>query len=71
MKDCFVEELVQQYGTLYGPQLTLLEAAEIAKASLKTIYDWSSRGLLDGFKSGKGRGALLARDAFVRFVATR
>jgi hypothetical protein len=70
MSDKEVDVLVAQYADKYPPLILGREAAEIARVPLQTIYDWSSRQLLDDFKSKRGRHFLLRRDAFVRFIAT-
>ena len=57
-------EIAQKYPAL----ITMDEAAEIARVPVKTIYDWSSRELLDSIKSKRGRRVLLIRDGFVRFI---
>lgn len=45
------------------------QAAEIAQVPMGTIYDWSSRGHFNDFKSRRGRRVrLINRDAFVRFL---
>jgi len=52
------------------PLITFPQAAKLAQVPIDTLYDWSSRGLLDSFKSKRGRRALLALTEFVRFIAT-
>lgn len=68
MTESKIYELVAEYRRIYPPLITLPEAAEIARVPLATVHDWSSRGLLDGFKSKRGRRVLLELEAFVRFV---
>ena len=68
MFESVVQDLLRQYSEKHEPQITFAESAEIARRGIKTIYDWSSRGLLDGCRIGSGRGALLARDAYVRIL---
>jgi hypothetical protein len=62
-------ELLTQFAKLYRPLITVEEAVEIARLpSPQTLYDWSSRGLLDAFKLRCGRRLLFKRDAFIRFL---
>jgi excisionase family DNA binding protein len=62
-------ELLKQFSERYPPLITVEEAAEIARLpSSQTIYDWSSRGLLDAFKVKCGRRVLFKRDLFIRFI---
>ena len=35
-----------KWGDIYPPVLNVSQAAELADASKKTVYDWSHRGLL-------------------------
>ena len=59
--------VLAEYARKYPAMITYEHAVEISHCPLNTIYDWSSRGLFDGFKV-PGRNVLLGRDAFVRFV---
>lgn len=68
MNDDAVEEILAQYAERYPPLVTSGQAAEIAQVPIGTLYDWSSRGLLDGLKHRRGRRLLLQRDLFVRFL---
>lgn len=68
MTEIQINILVAEYRKNYRPLITLPEAAEIARVPLATVHDWSSRGLLDAFKSKRGRRVLLELEAFVRFV---
>lgn len=61
--DAILHECRGQYPTI----LTIKQAAEIAQVPLNTIYEWSSRGLLNAFKSKRGRHVRLGRDAFLRW----
>jgi hypothetical protein len=58
-----------EYAAHYPSFLSINQAAAIGQVKTKTIYHWSSLGLLDGFKSKRGRHVRLSRDAFVRFLA--
>ena len=63
-----VRQILAAFRDDYDVTITAAEAAEIAKVPLKTIYDWSSRGLLNGFKSKPGRWLVLLRDPFVCYL---
>lgn len=62
--DEFLASVRQQY-----PQdsITMAQFALITGRKVSTIHDWSSRGRLDGFKTGKGRGTRLLRDPATRW----
>ena len=62
------EASIREYSQKYPPLILINQAAEIAQVPVGTIYDWSSRGLLDGFKTKRGRRVRLNRDAFLRFL---
>ena len=67
--DCsLTDDVVADYAQQYAPSISLKQAAEIADVSILTIYDWSSRGELDAFKSRRGRRVRLVRDEFVRYL---
>lgn len=63
-----IAQHVANYSTLYPTIITVAQAAEIAGVPEKTIYAWSSMGLLDAFKAKRGRHVRLGRDALVRFL---
>ena len=56
------------WGTAFPPILSAEQAAELAQVSVKTIYDWSHRGLLAGCALRRGRRLRVFRDRFVRFL---
>ena len=62
------KNIAEEYGRHYPPLITVEQAAEISRRKIQTIYDWSSRGLLDASKVKRGGRLLLKRDAFVRFI---
>lgn len=68
MADSPTQNVVADYAQHYPPSISLDQAAEIAGVPLGTLYDWSSRGELDAFKSRRGRRVRLIRDEFVRFL---
>jgi excisionase family DNA binding protein len=70
MSEEAVAELIGEYAALYAGLLRTDEAAEIARVPVKTIYDWSSRGLMRAFSTRRGKRLLIRRDDFVRFVVT-
>ena len=52
----------------YPPILNVEAAAELAHVPRGTIYDWSSRGELDGCANKKGKRLRILRDRFVRYL---
>ena len=68
MADSPTQNVVADYKQQYPPTISLTQAAEIAGVPLGTVYDWSSRGEFDAFKSRRGRRVRLIRDEFVRFL---
>jgi hypothetical protein len=56
------------WGDRYPPILSLRQAAEMAHVSEKTVYDWSSRGLLAGCAVRRGKRLRIFRDRFIRFL---
>ncbi len=71
MTNDIVDDCIRAFAQQYPPLIDFEQAATIARRSLNTIYDWSSRGLLDGFKMKPGKHCLLALDGFVRFLMQR
>lgn len=69
MDGSLTEDVVADYAQHYPALITFKQAAAIANVELGTIYDWSSRGLLDAFKSRRGRYARLVRDRYIQFLA--
>ena len=63
-----IGRLVAEYASRFPPLITVGQAAEISHRKIQTIYDWSSRGVLDGCKARRGGILLLVRDGFVRFL---
>lgn len=68
MDEIQIEAHVAEYAARYSALISVEQAAEIANVSRKTIYHWSSYGLLDTFKCKRGRHLRLGRDGFVRFL---
>ncbi len=66
-----IEIVVTEYAEMYPALINFLQAAEIAHATLQSIYDASSRGDFDGLKISRGKKRLLMRDAFVRHLLAR
>lgn len=57
-----------RWGEVYPPILDSQQAAELAGVSIKTLYDWSHRGLLKNCACRRGRHLRLLRDRFVQFL---
>lgn len=68
MTDNEIAKVTAEYATKYPALISLDQAAAIAQVPIGTLYDWSSRGFLDAFKSVRGRHRRLVRDAFVRWL---
>lgn len=68
MQTELVAETIIEFAERYPALLTVDLAAEIAGVSKAAIYEWSSCGVLDDFKSHRRGRLLLHRDAFVRFI---
>ena len=68
MDSSLTEHVVAEYAQQYPALITFQQAAEIASVELGTIYDWSSRGLFDGYKHRCGRYARLVRNEFIQFL---
>ena len=62
------ERLIAEYRKTYPPLITIDDAAAIARVPVATVYDWSSRGLLDGIKSKRGRRLLIDLHGFINFL---
>jgi len=52
----------------FPPLLSVETAAELADVSKATIYDWSSRGLLDKCAKKQGKRLRIIRNRFVQFL---
>lgn len=52
----------------FPPVLSVGQAAKLAQVPAKTIYDWSSRGLLSGCAVRRGKYLRIFRDRFLRFI---
>ena len=52
----------------FPPILNVEQAAELAGIPVKTIYDWSSRGLLSSCAVKRGRRLRIWRDRFASFL---
>ena len=59
------QRALAEYAMKYPALITFEQAAEIAQIPMGTVYDWSHRGLFDGFKIACGRERRLLRDRFV------
>jgi excisionase family DNA binding protein len=54
----------------FPPVLTVEAAAGLAGVPKDTIYDWSSRGRLDGCARKQGKRLRILRDRFIQFLFT-
>ncbi len=62
-------EIVRAFqGSDYPRILSVDQAARLAGVSKKTIYDWSSRGLLQGVAVRRGKRLRVLRARFARFL---
>lgn len=52
----------------YPPVLNVERAAELAGVPKATVYDWSSRGLLDSCAARVGKHLRIFRDRFVKHI---
>lgn len=52
----------------FPPALNVNQAADLAGVPKGTIYDWSSRGLLDGCAARVGKHLRIFRDRFVKLI---
>ncbi|MEI8194725.1 MAG: hypothetical protein WCI73_02330, partial [Phycisphaerae bacterium] len=59
MTNSDVSRIVAEFRKDYPALISLLQAATIAQCPLGTVYDWSSRKLLDDFKIRIGKRCLL------------
>ncbi|PHS04714.1 MAG: DNA-binding protein [Blastopirellula sp.] len=62
-KELFADPL---WAEKYPPILTVDLAAELMNVPKATIYDWSSRGLLDNCKRKTGKHLQILRNRFVK-----
>ena len=56
------------WGKQFPPVLNVDQAAELAGVPKKTIYEWSSRGLLKSCAKRFGRRLRIFRDRFIRLL---
>ena len=63
-----IERISACFAEKYDLLITVEEAAAIARVPEGTVRDWSSRGVLDQFKTRRGRRVLFDRDGFVRWL---
>jgi hypothetical protein len=57
-----------RWAEVYPPVLTVDRAAELAGVPKATVYDWSSRGLLDDCAARVGKYLRIFRDRFVKHI---
>ncbi len=67
-----VAEIERSFGgswnDAYPPILNVAQAAQLARVSPKTVYDWSHRGLLMTCAHRRGKRLRIFRNRFVRFL---
>lgn len=68
MDESHIERVAAEYREHYPALISIEQAMAIAGVPRATLYDWSSRGLLDAIKVRRGRRLLLARDGFLRWL---
>ena len=56
------------WGKQFPPVLNVDQAAELASIPKKTIYEWSSRGVLKGCANRFGRRLRILRDRFIQLL---
>jgi excisionase family DNA binding protein len=56
------------WASRFPPILSVDQAAELLQVPKQTIYDWSSRGLLEGCKLRVGKHLRLLRDQLVHKI---
>jgi hypothetical protein len=59
---------VGDWAQEFPPVLSVAQAAKLAQVPVKTVYDWSSRGLLSQCAVRKGKYLRVFRDRFIRFL---
>ena len=62
------DRIYTYYADRYPPLITIEQAAEIAQVKLRSIYEWSHLGRLDGCKSKQGRELRLRLYAYLQFL---
>jgi excisionase family DNA binding protein len=65
-------ELTQAFagpiGERYGPILSPSQLAELLNLSIKTVYEWLSRGRLEGASRRRGKRVLILRDRALQLL---
>ncbi len=59
------------WGREFPPVLSVAQAARLAQVPVRTLYDWSHRGLLRGCAVRRGKYLRIFRDRFLKFVFGR
>lgn len=57
-----------QWEERFPPILTIKQAADLAQVPVATIYDWRSRGRLNGCSRRVGRHVRIHRDRYLAFI---
>ncbi len=66
--DEIVRAFTGDWAREFPPILSVAQAARLAQVPVKTLYDWSSRGLLRHCAVRKGKYLRFVRDRFIRFL---
>ncbi len=57
-----------KWGEQFPPILDVAQAAQLARVTPKTLYDWSHRGLLKDCAHKTGKRLRVWRNGFIRFL---
>jgi excisionase family DNA binding protein len=64
--ECAALFAVGDWATKFPPILTVDQAAELLQVPKKTVYDWSSRGLLRSCSKRVGKHLRILRDRLIQ-----
>jgi hypothetical protein len=62
------DRIYRYYADRYPPLINVEQAAAIAQRTVRTIYDWSHRHLLDGVKVKQGRELRFHLHKYIQFL---
>ncbi len=57
-----------EWGERYPPILSVAQVAGLLGLSVKTIYEWSQKGRLDGTYRKRGKHLLFWRDKLINLI---
>jgi hypothetical protein len=66
-----IPSIIAKLVEIHGPVINAETAARISNRKLQTIYDWSSRGLLNDCRSPLPGPILLSTEGFGRYLFER